>query len=245
MNTGIQDALNLGWQLALARQGAAPEEPLETYEAERAPAGRNVPCFTDRAFTIATSRTPAVRLTRTQLAPRPIPLALRVTGMRGRVFRAVSELGIHYRHSPASSTGPRETLEAELISYFTPNEAERPAHLRSRRPRTDGPVRLNATGTLLLRFALPAGHPAPPFPVHLRRRGTRNGKPVVQSLDVAGHREIRFRSFDASRDFLTTFPVFDERLLAFYERLHHAATTRTSSRPSAACSPPSAGPGSP
>ncbi|MFD7002212.1 FAD-dependent monooxygenase [Streptomyces mirabilis] len=172
MNTGIQDALNPGWKLALVCQGAAPEEPLETYEAERAPAGRNVPRFADRAFTIATSRTPAVRPARTQVAPRPIPLALHATGIRGRVFRTVSELGIHYRHSPASSTGPRETFEAELISHFTPNEAETPAYLRPRRPSTDGPVTLNATGTLILRFALPAGHPAPPFLVHLRRRGT-------------------------------------------------------------------------
>ncbi|MEV4451714.1 hypothetical protein [Streptomyces mirabilis] len=117
--------------------------------------------------------------------------------MRGRVFRTVSELGIHYCHSPASSTGPRETFEAELISHFTPNEAETPAYLRPPRPSTDGPVTLSATGTLILRFALPAGRPAPPFPVHLRRRDTRNGKPVIQSLDVAGHREIRFRSFDA------------------------------------------------
>ncbi|MFG2369289.1 FAD-dependent monooxygenase [Streptomyces mirabilis] len=109
MNTGIQDALNLGWKLAVVCQGAAPEELLETYEAERAPVGRSVLRFTDRAFTIATSRNPALRLARTQLAPRLIPLALRATGMRGRLFRTVSELGIHYRHSPASSTGPRSS----------------------------------------------------------------------------------------------------------------------------------------
>jgi hypothetical protein len=83
-------------------------------------------------------------------------------------------------------------------------------------------VTLNATGTLILRFALPAGRPAPPFLVQLRWRGTRDGKPAIQNLDIAGHREIRCRPFDASRDFLTNFPVFDERLLALYEGLHHA-----------------------
>ncbi|MET7778345.1 hypothetical protein ABZU94_18560 [Streptomyces mirabilis] len=36
-------------------------------------------------------------------------MALRATGMRGRLFRTVSELGIHYHHSPASSTGPRSS----------------------------------------------------------------------------------------------------------------------------------------
>ncbi|MEU0042907.1 FAD-dependent monooxygenase [Streptomyces werraensis] len=62
MNTGIQDALNLGWKLAHVCGGAAPEDLLETYEAERAPVGRSVLRFTDRAFTIGTSRNPLLRL---------------------------------------------------------------------------------------------------------------------------------------------------------------------------------------
>ncbi|WP_424879392.1 FAD-dependent monooxygenase [Streptomyces sp. SLBN-8D4] len=107
MNTGIQDALNLGWKLALVCRGRAPEELLETYEAERAPVGGSVLRFTDRAFTIGTSSNPVVRFARTRLAPRLAPLALRATGPRGRVFRTVSELGIHYRRSPASASGSR------------------------------------------------------------------------------------------------------------------------------------------
>ncbi|MEV0637497.1 FAD-dependent monooxygenase [Streptomyces sp. NPDC050619] len=107
MNTGIQDALNLGWKLALVCQGAAPEGLLETYEAERAPVGRAVRRLTDRAFTIGTSGNPALRVARTQLAPRLAPLALRATALRGRVFRTVSELGIHYRSSPAATAGSR------------------------------------------------------------------------------------------------------------------------------------------
>ncbi|MFF4130522.1 FAD-dependent monooxygenase [Streptomyces mirabilis] len=59
MNTGIQDALNPGRQLAVVCQGAVPEELLETYEAERVPVRPNVLRFTDRAFTIATSRNEA------------------------------------------------------------------------------------------------------------------------------------------------------------------------------------------
>ncbi|MFF4257892.1 FAD-dependent monooxygenase [Streptomyces sp. NPDC001663] len=107
MNTGIQDALNLGWKLALVSRGRAPEKWLETYEAERAPVGRSVLRFTDRAFTIGTSSNPVIRFARTQLAPRLAPLALRATGPRGLVFRTVSELGIHYRRGPASTAGPQ------------------------------------------------------------------------------------------------------------------------------------------
>lgn len=40
MNTGIQDAFNLGWKLAGVVQGRAPETLLSSYEAERHPVGQ-------------------------------------------------------------------------------------------------------------------------------------------------------------------------------------------------------------
>ncbi|MEV6877468.1 FAD-dependent monooxygenase [Amycolatopsis sp. NPDC051128] len=42
MNTGIQDALNLGWKLGAAVHGWAPEHLLDTYHAERHPAAAAV-----------------------------------------------------------------------------------------------------------------------------------------------------------------------------------------------------------
>ncbi|MEV6670463.1 FAD-dependent monooxygenase [Streptomyces sp. NPDC051162] len=42
MNTGMQDAFNLGWKLAAAVHGWAPEDLLDTYHAERHPAGAAV-----------------------------------------------------------------------------------------------------------------------------------------------------------------------------------------------------------
>jgi hypothetical protein len=42
MNTGIQDAYNLAWKLALVLRGAAPETLLDSYEAERRPVGAEV-----------------------------------------------------------------------------------------------------------------------------------------------------------------------------------------------------------
>jgi len=50
MNTGIQDAWNLGWKLALAVQGTAAPGLLDSYEAERRPAGKAI---VDRAVKIA------------------------------------------------------------------------------------------------------------------------------------------------------------------------------------------------
>ncbi|MBB1154707.1 FAD-dependent monooxygenase [Amycolatopsis dendrobii] len=42
MNTGIQDAMNLGWKLAAAVRGTAPEGLLDSYHAERHPVGAAV-----------------------------------------------------------------------------------------------------------------------------------------------------------------------------------------------------------
>jgi 2-polyprenyl-6-methoxyphenol hydroxylase-like FAD-dependent oxidoreductase len=42
MNTGVQDAYNLAWKLALVTQGLAPETLLDSYEAERRPVGADV-----------------------------------------------------------------------------------------------------------------------------------------------------------------------------------------------------------
>ncbi len=42
MNTGIHDAYNLGWKLALVASGAAPETLLNSYEAERRPVAQAI-----------------------------------------------------------------------------------------------------------------------------------------------------------------------------------------------------------
>ncbi|MFI2369287.1 FAD-dependent monooxygenase [Streptomyces sp. NPDC018833] len=107
MNTGIQDALDIGWKLALVCRGAAPDALLDTYEAERAPVGRSVLRFTDRAFKVATSGNSLIRLARTRIAPRVAPLLLRAEPLRAAVFRRLGQLAVHYRRSPATTSGSR------------------------------------------------------------------------------------------------------------------------------------------
>jgi 2-polyprenyl-6-methoxyphenol hydroxylase-like FAD-dependent oxidoreductase len=105
MNTGIQEAWNLGWKLALVARGIADDALLDTYEDERRPIGRFVLRFTDRAASIATSERSLLRLLRTQIAPRLAPAVLRSSRLRTSGFRTLSQLGIAYRRSPAVHEG--------------------------------------------------------------------------------------------------------------------------------------------
>src|ERR687897_3055749 len=106
MNTGIQDAWNLGWKLALVAGGAADPALLDTYEAEREPVGRFVVRLSDRASSVAISTNTLTRFARIRLVPRLVPLVLRFRTGRGYGFRTVAQLAIRYRRSPLSVEGP-------------------------------------------------------------------------------------------------------------------------------------------
>ena len=60
MNTGIGDAVNLGWKLAEAVRGTAPAGLLDTYQSERHPVGTRVLQMTD-AFNKLVLGTSAIR----------------------------------------------------------------------------------------------------------------------------------------------------------------------------------------
>jgi 2-polyprenyl-6-methoxyphenol hydroxylase-like FAD-dependent oxidoreductase len=108
MNTGIQDAWNLGWKLALVARGSADPRLLDSYEAERWPVGRFLLRYTDRIFGTFTSVMAAGRVStwvRRHIVPRLLPRVFRSGRLRTFAFRFVSELGIHYRKSPAVLEG--------------------------------------------------------------------------------------------------------------------------------------------
>lgn len=110
MNTGIQDAWNLAWKLALVVRGHAPEELLDSYQAERIPVARHVRRFTDRAFAMMVSPAWPARLWRRYAIPAATALAARSRPLRRRVFRMISmisQLDIEYRDSPVSQQAAR------------------------------------------------------------------------------------------------------------------------------------------
>ena len=108
MNTGIQDAWNLGWKLALVVRGAADARLLDSYEAERWPVGRLLLRYTDRvfgAFTRAMSSGGLARRVRNVVLPHVLPRVLGARRLRTVAFRFVSELDIRYRRSPVVTEG--------------------------------------------------------------------------------------------------------------------------------------------
>jgi 2-polyprenyl-6-methoxyphenol hydroxylase-like FAD-dependent oxidoreductase len=100
MNTGLQDAANLGWKLADVLDGRAAEPLLESYEAERLPVARWLLRYTDRLFLAAAAHNPLVVRVRNALLPRLVTRALSTPERRRRAFRYVSQLAISYRDGP-------------------------------------------------------------------------------------------------------------------------------------------------
>ena len=107
MNTGILDAVNLGWKLAFAAQhpGDDHEALLGSYEAERRPVARQVLALTHAVFFAEASTNPLpafLRGTVVPLAAPLIPLALRQRWLVSSVVRLLSQQWVRHRQSPLS-----------------------------------------------------------------------------------------------------------------------------------------------
>lgn len=92
MNTGLQDAANLGWKLAGAVQGWLPPRLLDSYQDERHPVGAMVVRSSGALIRLALGRSPLWRLARVALAP----VVQRAGTVRGRIVGQVSGLSIAY-----------------------------------------------------------------------------------------------------------------------------------------------------
>ncbi|MFN2606754.1 MAG: FAD-dependent monooxygenase [Acidimicrobiales bacterium] len=90
LNTGVQDAVNLGWKLAQVVDKASPESLLDTYHAERHPVGARVlhNTMAQVALSRPDDRHRALRDTMTELLGMDEP--------RRRIAGMLSGLDIHY-----------------------------------------------------------------------------------------------------------------------------------------------------
>lgn len=111
MNTGIQDAYNLGWKLALVLKNSASPRILETYNEERLPNAKRLTATTDRMFNLAAGKDWFVALIRTTIFPPMAKYILSIEAVRKRFFILISQIGIRYRDSSLSMhyTGPNQS----------------------------------------------------------------------------------------------------------------------------------------
>jgi 2-polyprenyl-6-methoxyphenol hydroxylase-like FAD-dependent oxidoreductase len=96
MNTGMQDAFNLAWKLALVVHGAARPSLLDSYEPERRPVAAATLAGTDLATKVVTLRNPVAREVRNRLAGLLSSLEI----VQRRMLAQASEVAIDYRASP-------------------------------------------------------------------------------------------------------------------------------------------------
>ncbi|HET7923645.1 MAG TPA: FAD-dependent monooxygenase [Rhodanobacteraceae bacterium] len=102
MNTGLQDAYNLAWKLALVVQGKADAALIDSYAAERMPVAQRLLRSTDEGFKFIVSDSAFAGLMRTQVVARLAGFAMKFRRVQLTAFRTVSQTGIEYRKSPLS-----------------------------------------------------------------------------------------------------------------------------------------------
>jgi len=131
MNTGIGDAINLGWKLAHVVQRRADPSLLETYEPERIGFARSLVETTDRAFTPLVADGISGEVTRRIIAPLIFAVALRFAPTRHAVFRLISQARIHYPDSPLSQGHAGHVHGGDRLPWAGPGEHDNFAPLRS------------------------------------------------------------------------------------------------------------------
>ncbi len=116
MNTGIQDAYNLGWKLALVIKGKAPDELLDTYEEERMPVAREVLKSTNASTNLVVSRNPALRFVR----DRTLSYVMGSGLVQEPLLKRISQLDVNYRKSSLSKsyTSPQTLLPGRRQDGF-------------------------------------------------------------------------------------------------------------------------------
>jgi 2-polyprenyl-6-methoxyphenol hydroxylase-like FAD-dependent oxidoreductase len=99
MNTGMQDAFNLAWKLALASKGRGTEALLESYSLERSYVGDQVLKNAERLTFIGTTRNPVVRTVRDAVGH----LMLGLAPVQHALADTMTEVSIGYPQSPLNS----------------------------------------------------------------------------------------------------------------------------------------------
>jgi hypothetical protein len=134
LNTGVQDAVNLGWKLAQVVAGTSPDGLLDSYHAERHPVGARV--LRDTMAQVALARTDE----RTAAVRDIIGGLLSLDEPRKRIAGMVSGLDIHYDLGEGHPLLGRRMPDLDLVTadgpcrVFTLLHAARPVLLNLSEP---------------------------------------------------------------------------------------------------------------
>jgi 3-(3-hydroxy-phenyl)propionate hydroxylase len=114
LNTGVQDAVNLGWKLAQVVKGTSPESLLDTYHAERHPVAARVlqATMAQTALTRSDARVDALRDTMSEL--------LSIDEPRKRIAAMMSGLDIHYDLGAGHPLLGRRIPDLDLVTASGP-----------------------------------------------------------------------------------------------------------------------------
>ena len=102
MNTGIQDATNLAWKVALIQLGAAEPSLVETYQQERHPVGATVVKVTGRMLKAAMISNPMAQHLRNMF----VHIGLSVPFIRQKLTGFLTEESVTLRGSALCGPGP-------------------------------------------------------------------------------------------------------------------------------------------
>ena len=103
MNTGMQDAVNLAWKLALVAHGRAGAALLNSYSPERSGVGDEVLKAAERLTSVATLKNPLAQGVRNAVGR----LMLGLPRVAHGVADTMAEVAIHYPDSPLNGPGVR------------------------------------------------------------------------------------------------------------------------------------------
>lgn len=125
MNTGVEDAVNLGWKMAAIHHGWAPEAVLATYETERRPIGiRNTQSSRKLASDVATIQVPEALEEDTPEGERArAELGRHLSGFTEEFASLGIQLGARYDGSPlivADGTDPPPDSPVEYVPSACP-----------------------------------------------------------------------------------------------------------------------------
>lgn len=100
MNTGMQDAFNLAWKLALVHRGSGrPDVLLDSYSRERSAIGDQVLRGASMLTLLATLRNPVAQFVRDHVAG----VLTSFSFVQDKIRNAMCELSINYRHGPLAA----------------------------------------------------------------------------------------------------------------------------------------------